>query len=385
MNKKDMMELRRRFSKDSCTFTKMAGCYVNNDKEKVLTFNETFSNLNDDEVNKYLEIVKKVTLGKIGDNLLELGFEQQEDISENRQKFLLGLKESGLKNEDLLDCLYDLIIKSYNYVGNYLIVLYHDVYDVMNKTSDNRAIDESEEMYEYMVCAICPVKLSKPGLGYLKDQNRIGTRIRDWIVEAPENGFLYPAFTDRSSDVNSLMYYIKNAKEPKAEFMSGGLGCNSKQTNTEQKIAFNSILEDSLGEDSDFIIRSIHQNINEMINEDEERTEPIFMNNDILKNVLNKSGVPEDLLPMIEETYEAEFADKLPMAESIIDKKIIKKIEEKQMKTNIEDKKNYTVIIQAKPEKENQIIKQVIDGKNCIVIPLGDEENAKINGNEILK
>jgi hypothetical protein len=385
MTKKDMMELRRRFTKDSCTFTKMAGCYVNNDKEKVLTFNETFLNLNNDEVNKYLDIVKKVTLGKIGDNLLELGFEEQEDISENRQNFLLGLKESGLKNEDLLDCLYDLIIKSYNYVGYYLIVLYHDVYDVMNKTSDNRAIDESEEMYEYMVCAICPVKLSKPGLGYLKDQNRIGTRIRDWIVEAPENGFLYPAFTDRSSDVNSLMYYTKNAKEPKADFMSGGLGCNSKQTNTEQKIVFNNILEDSLGEESDFIIRSIHQNINEMINEDEERLDPICMNNDILKNVLNKSGVPEDLVPMIEETYEAEFSDKLPMAESIIDKKIIKKIEEKQMKTNIEDKKNYTIIIQAKPEKENQIIKQVIDGKNCIVIPLGDEENAKVNGNEILK
>lgn len=380
-----MMELRRRFTKDSCTFTKMAGCYVNNDKEKVLTFSETFLNLNDDEVNKYLDIVKKVTLGKIGDNLLELEFEKQEEISENRQNFLLGLKESGLKNEDLLDCLYDLVIKSYNYVGNYLILLYHDVYDVMNKTTDNRAVDESEEMYDYMICAICPVKLSKPGLGYLKDQNRIGTRKRDWVVGAPENGFLYPAFTDRSSDINSLMYYIKNAKEPKSEFMIEGLGCKSKQTSTEQKVAFNSILEDFLGEDSDLMIRSIHQNINNMINEDEERTDPISMNKEALKNVLSKSGVSEELAPKIEETYETKFSKELPMAENIIDKKIIKKIEEKELKNNIEDKKKYTVIIQAKPEKENQIVKQVIDGKNCIVIPLDEEENAKVNGNEIFK
>lgn len=385
MTKKDMMELRRRFTKDSCTFTKMAGCYVNNDKEKVLTFNETFLNLNDDEVNKYLDIVKKVTLGKIGDNLLELEFEKQKEISENRQSFLLGLKESGLKNEDLLDCLYDLVIKSYNYVGNYLILLYHDVYDAMNKTTDNRAVDESEEMYEYMICAICPVKLSKPGLGYLKEQNKIGTRKRDWVVEAPENGFLYPAFTDRSSDINSLIYYVKNAKEPKAEFMIEGLGCKPKQTNTEQKVAFNSILVDYLGEDSDLLITSIHQNINNMINEDEERTNPIPMNKDALKNVLNESGVQEELVPKIEETYETKFSKELPMAENIIDKKIIKKIEEKQMKNNIDDKKKYTVIIQAKPEKENQIAKQVVDGKICIVIPLEGEENAKLNGNEIFK
>ena len=51
-------------------------------------------------------------------------------------------------------------------------------------------MDESEEVYKYMLCAICPVTLSKPGLGYLEKEQRIGARIRDWVVGAPETGFL---------------------------------------------------------------------------------------------------------------------------------------------------------------------------------------------------
>ena len=83
--------------------------------------------------------------------------------------------------------------------GNYLILLYLDSYDVMTRTKDNINVDESEEVYKYMLCAICPVTLSKPGLGYLEKEQRIGARIRDWVVGAPETGFLFPAFNDRST------------------------------------------------------------------------------------------------------------------------------------------------------------------------------------------
>lgn len=113
----------------------------------------------------------------------------------------------------------------------------------MTKTSDNNKLDESEEVYEYLLCAICPVALSKPGLGYRADENRIGPRIRDWVVCAPESGFIFPAFTDRSADLHSVMTYHKNAKEPHVEFMEGALGCNARRTATEQKMAFESIVK----------------------------------------------------------------------------------------------------------------------------------------------
>ena len=56
MNKKEILELKRRMTKTNCTFTRMCGCYVNAEKEIVLTFNENFLNLGEDELHKYLEM-----------------------------------------------------------------------------------------------------------------------------------------------------------------------------------------------------------------------------------------------------------------------------------------------------------------------------------------
>ena len=243
MTKKDIAELKRRYKKEECTFTRLCGAYVDNSKQIVVKMNETFLNLEDDEFYKYLEIAKKTLSGTVGNNLLNLEFPLAEEDAGGRQQFLMGLKSSDFKNEDLLDRFYEMIINSYDYVGNYLILLFHDAYDVMTKTSDNSKLDESEEVYEYILCAICPVALSKPGLGYRKDENRIGPRIRDWVVCPPDNGFIFPAFSDRSSDIHSLIYYTRDAKEPHAEFMTDGLGCDPKRTATEQKVAFHSIIK----------------------------------------------------------------------------------------------------------------------------------------------
>ena len=165
MNKKEVLELKTRMKKNSCTFTKMSGCYVNAAKEIQLTLNETFLNLEEDEFYKYLEIAKKALSGTVGNNLLELDFPTEEEAEGGKQKFLLGLRESKLKNEGLLDTFYHLIIENYHYVGNYLILVFHDAYDVITKTTDNSRLDESEEVYEYLLVAICPVTLTKPGLG----------------------------------------------------------------------------------------------------------------------------------------------------------------------------------------------------------------------------
>lgn len=174
MQKKEVLELKKRFTKNGCTFTKMAGCYIDADKNKVVNIHETFLNLEEEEFFKYLDIAKKTLSGTIHNNLLELEFPKEEEEPGGKQQFLMGLRESKLKNTELFDRFFDLVIEHYDYPGNYLILLFHDAYDVMKKTSDNLKIDESEEVYEYILCAICPVTLSKAALGYREDQQRIG-------------------------------------------------------------------------------------------------------------------------------------------------------------------------------------------------------------------
>ena len=436
MRKKDILELKRRFKKEQCTFSKVCGCYVNAQKHPILKFRETFLNLDDDEYFKYLEIAKKVLSGTIGNNILELNFPTDENFTNERQLSLMQMKKSALKDDNLLDSFYKLIIDNYYYTGNFLILIFHDVYDVITKTTDNMKIDESEEVYEYVLCAICPVALSDPGLGYFHEENKIKARIRDWIVGAPANGFVFPAFIDRSSDVNSIMYYTKNAKDPHPELMENVLGCYSKQTATVQKETFQSIIKDSFSDDeekADKVFMEIQENLNIMVDEynsiyDDTDSEPITLTKTNIQNLLIESGVPEEITTKIEQSYVENFGDDLPLAENLIDSKILKANEQRKkeenllkqveiLKTRLEEVKQevaaandtsllaeanddsvvlekaseaisednkatsrYDIVIQIKPEKIPQIKSQIIDGQKCIVIPIDENEQTTVNG-----
>lgn len=414
MNKKDILELKRRFKKDACTFTRMCGCYVDADRNKVTTIGETFLNLEEEEFYKYLEITKKVLSGTVGNNILELEFPTAEEAPGGRQQFLMGLRESALKSDELLDAFYDLVIDSYDYVGNYLILIFHDAYDVMTKTSDNNKLDESEEVYEYLLCAICPVTLTKPGLGYREDENRIGPRIRDWVVGVPDTGFVFPAFTDRSTDIHSVMFYTRDTKTPHAEFMESGLGCGTKLTATEKKLTFQNIVKEVIDdeEEGENLFLNIQGNLNDMIPVTEDETvelEPVIMTSNAIAEVLTESGVAEEQVAVIEKVYEDVFGEELPEAEQLVDPKLVEangKRKEKlelvqqvaSLKQQLEETrtlpvtpseddeddvpavKTYDVILRVKPEKVGQIHSQVIDGQKCLVIPMDEDEHAAVNG-----
>lgn len=405
MDKKGVAELKRRFTKENCTFTRLCGCYVDAGKNKVVDLSETFLNLEDEEFYKYLEIAKKTLSGTIGNNLLELNFPLDEEAAGERQQFLLGLRESKLKNPELLERFYDMVIESYDYTGNYLILLFHDAYDVMTKTTDNNALDESEEVFEYLLCAICPVQLSKPGLGYREDENRIGPRIRDWVVSVPDSGFLFPAFTDRSTDIHSLMFYTKDTKAPHAEFMELGLGCGARRTATEQKMTFHSIVKQAYGDDvekSGEVLMEIQQNLNDLVEEKAELEEdPVILTPELLTNVMEESGVAPEKAEKIGKTCAEEFAEEAPLAENVVDSKALaaneqiqkekelvaqvevlqQQLKEKQIEEEADEVvKTYDVVLRVKPEKVSQIKSEIINGQKCLVIPMAEDEHANVNG-----
>ena len=406
MNKKDVFEIKNRFKKTGCSFTKMCGCYVNSAKEILVNFNETFLNLEEDEFYKYLEIAKKTLSGTMGNNLIELHFPTQEETDGKKQQFLMGLRQSKLKNEELLNTFYQLIIESYNYVGNYLILIFHDAYDVITKTTDNTKIDESEEVYEYLLVAICPVTLSKPGLGYLENENKIGARSRDWIVEAPESGFIFPAFTQRSADIHSTMFYAKNALEPHRELMDLVLGCPVKATADEQRKTFQNLIKNAINdsEKSEKVFSEIQESLNQIMEEqvtyDDTQPEPVLLTKETVREILIENELPEEVSTKIEASYEETFSDEPPVIDYLIDKKIlaenekrkvnkvlieqIHKLEEQlveKSKQPIADT-NYDVVLHVKSEKMDQIKTQMIDGKKCIIIPMDENEHSKVNGVE---
>lgn len=402
MKKRDALELTRRMKKDACTFTRMCGCYVDPAKEKVLTFGKTFLNLEDEEFYKYLEIAKKTLSGAVGDNLLNLDFPSEAEEAGGTQQFLLGLRESKLKNEELVDRFFDLVIESYQYAGSYLILLFHDAYDVMSRTSDNQKLDESEEVYEYLLCSICPIVLSKPALGYLESENAIGPRIRDKIVSLPESGFLFPAFNDRSSDIHSVLFYTKDAKEPHDELVERFLGCPAKRTATVEKKTFQSIVANTFAEgEADDALLDIQQNLSERVTEvmeekadDYEDTDLILQRDDV-EQLMKDSGIGEEKAAAIAGRYASTFETALPAAEHLLDAKILRdgeaKLEKRSLKNKVreleeriagydEEEKTYDVVLRVKPEKEAEIHSAVVDGQRCLVIPMRENEYAVVNG-----
>lgn len=382
MTKKDVLELKRRLKKNECTFTRMCGCYVNGERDIILNLEETFLNLNDDEFYKYLEIARKTLSGTIGNNLLELEFPLEEEKIGGKQQFLMGLKESRLRDPGLLQAFYQLIIDNYDYAGNYLILVFHDAYDVMTKTSDNQKLDESEEVYEYVLCAICPVELTKPGLGYLADENRIGPRIRDWVVGAPDTGFVFPAFTDRSTDIHSIMFYTKNAKEPHKEFMEDGLGCPAKTTATEQKTTFQKIISNAISdeEEGSKVFMNIQEGLSQIVDEHAEYAtsdEPIMLTNQTIQTILQESGLPEEVTAKIEAAYEENFGDTPPVVEHLIDSKVLAASAQRKKELELEEQVQQ---LQEKLEETTRAIESDDDD-----IPANDTFSDSIDDDDVLE
>lgn len=404
MNKKEVAEIKRRLKKESCTISKMVGCYVNSSKDKVCTFSESFLSLEDEEFHKYLEIANKTLSGTVGNNLIELEFPIEAEENGAPQQNLMALKKSGLEDENLYNAFFDHIIETYDFVGNYLILLYYDNYDVMVKTSDNMKLDESEETYEYIICSICPVMLSKPGLGYREDEHRIGARIRDWVVGPTDSGFIFPCFTDRSSDIHSIMMYTKKADDPHKELWEMGLGCASKLTTQEKKNAFTNILTQTIGpdkEDTSDIIVDIQANLNDYIEEKKEvvgKDDDIMLDSEVVEEILKDVPISEEKTEKITKNYEEFFKEALPEAEEILDTKVLKnnelRLEKKSLQERVadltsqlkesgvigEDGKENDIIVKVNPEKIEQISTTFLDGKKCIIIPVDDGEKATING-----
>ena len=407
MNKKDVLELKKRYKKESCTIRRMAGCYVDANHNKVLKLNENFLNLKEDEFFKFMEIAKKTLTGTIGNNILELDFPAEEEQPGGKQQFLFGLRASALDNEDLLDRLYDLIIDGYNYVGNYLILVFHDVYDIPDKTSDNLKTGESDEVYEYLLVSVCPVALSKPGLGYKPEENKIGARIRDWVVGVPDLGFLFPAFDDRSADIHKVDYFVRDAKDSHAEFVEDVLGCGPKRTAYEQRKVFSAIVKRAYGADeeqSKEALIGIQESLNNRIEEKEATGGAgisVTLDATTIDEVLDENGIEGEPARIIKEVVLEEFSDELPEVANLIDNKELEKNakerEKKELvkevaslKTEIkrmesenisgDDVKTYDVVVRVKPEKALKIRSQVIGDQKCLVIPMDDNENVNVNG-----
>lgn len=366
----EVLEIRKQFKHDNCSITKVSGCYVDGEKTIKTKFTETFLGMPEEETFKYFEIFKKTLSGTLGKNLINMEFPTETEFNGGQQEFLLKLRDSELKDEALLDEFYERIINYYDYVGNYLILIIYAAYDVPGKTSDKLILDDaSEEVYRYILCSICPVKLSKPGLCYNADTNQIEKRIQDWVVSMPENGFLFPAFNDRSTDIHSMLYYAKEPEKLHEDFISQMFGCQAPISAKGQKEVFQTLIVETLGEECEYeLVKNIHEKLNEVQKEHKQKEtgEPLVLDKTEIKNIFASSGVDDEKLQSFDEKYEMTAGENtVLMAANITSTKAF-------------EVKTPDIVIKVNPESADLVSTQIIDGRKCLVIEITDQ--VEVNG-----
>lgn len=196
INREDMLELTRRMPPKRTSITRIAGCYLDKDGEIDGTFNTNFLNLSLKEKEKNLEIAKAIPFSETNKELKDQIFSATDKKPGSMWQLLMAMRFCGLKNDALMDIFYEQVAAQYKSEKDYAIYVFHGRYDVPVKFADKNSLWESEEVYEYLICAICPLAGEyEPG--------------------APVCGFLFPAFMDRSGDENRIAVYQAGAGQIK--------------------------------------------------------------------------------------------------------------------------------------------------------------------------
>lgn len=369
MNEKEIAEIRRRFRPDKSNISLVRGCYVNDQREIVSEFQQSLNIMPREEAENLLAILKKTLSGTIEKNLFNIEFTTQQVLEGEEHKQLMALKSSALEDEDAIRGFYGRIIETLSLAGNYLILLAYDKYDVPGYGKDGEKQEDSSEVFSYFLCSICPVKLTKPALGYYAYENAFRNIGADWLVSAPELGFMFPAFDDRSANIYNALYYTRNITENHSEFVDTVFKSETPMPAAAQKEAFQSILGDTIADDCSLeVVQAVHGQFTEMIEEHKanKEAEPLVVSKQTVKGVLESCGVPETRVTAFEEKYDTAFG-----AETEISPRNL--IDARQFEVRTPD-----VTIHVKPERSDLVETRIIDGARYILIRA--DEGVEVNG-----
>lgn len=369
MNEKEIGEILRRVRRDRSNMTSIYGCYVNSQNEIVSEFKQSTGIMPENEADKYFGLLKKVLSGSVGKNLLDIRFRTSQVADSPEHKLLMGLRED-LKQEDLRTALYQKIIENIHFDDGFLILLGCDRYDVPFKSKDDALqADASDETYTYLLCAICPVKQTKPALRYVAEEKEFHDGGIAQVACAPEAGFLFPAFDDRATNIYNALYYTRSPKD-NHESLAQALFCvEPPKPAFDQKKSFEAILGTSLAEECSLeVVQTVHEQLCQSIemHKESKAAEPLLISKEEVKSALHTCGVSDAAMSKFSVAFDEAFGH-----------------EAKLHPKNIIDNKHFEIAtpdvsIKVNPERSDLIETRIIGGVKYLLICA--DESVEVNG-----
>lgn len=370
MNEKEIGEIRRRTRRDRSNMTSIYGCYVNANKEIISSFRQSVGMMPENEAEKYFGVLKRTMSGTIGKNLIDIGFKTSQVANSEEHKFLMDLRSCALQNDDLRMALYQKIIDNVSFDENYVILVGCDTYDVPFRSKDGEEqADASTEVYTYLLCAVCPVKQSKPVLRYMAESKEFHDSGVNQQICAPEFGFLFPAFDNRATNIYNALFYSHNPKQENDALVDALFRVKAPRPAAEQKKSFEALLANSLGEQCSMdVVQTVHEQIRQQIDMHKESkvAEPLLLTKEQMKATLKVSGASENSIAKFSVDYDETFGHDAELhPKNIIDNRKF------EIKTP-------DVSIKVNPERSDLIETRIIGGVKYILICA--DENVEVNG-----
>ncbi len=370
MNTKEIGEIRRHVRRDRSNMTAIFGCYVNAQKEIVSTFRQSVGIMPENEAEKYYSLLKRTLSGTIGKNLIDIIFRTSQVADSPEHKFLMQLRSCKLQDEALRMNFFQKVIASVSFDDNYLILLGCDSYDVPFKSKDGEAqADASDETYTYLLCAVCPVKQTKPTLQYITEDKQFHDGGISQVVCAPELGFLFPAFDNRATNIYNALFYTHSPKESHTNFVDAIFNVEAPKPAAEQKKSFEALLTNALGESCSLeVVQSVHEQLCQCIelHKESKVADPLLISKEQVRSALVSSGVPEKNIAKFSVDYDSAFGFEAQLhPKNIID-------------NNRFEIKTPDVSIRINPDKSDLIETRVIGGIKYLMICA--DEDVEVNG-----
>lgn len=373
MTEKEIGEIRRHIRRDRSNMTALYGCFVNEGKEIISQFRMSTGMMSENEGEKYFSLMKRNLSGTLGKNLVDISFRTAQVADSPEHRLLMTLRESGLKDEEALASFYQKVIESVDLDTGYLILIGCDAYDVPFKSKDDSTQnDAGGETYRFLLCGICPVKQTQPGLQYVAQEKLFHDGAITQVLSAPVLGFLFPAFDNRSTNIYNALMYSKDSKDAHEEFVTALFNVKPPMCAQAQRNSFQALLSNTLGDECSLdVVQAVHSEISQMIQMHKESKveEPLMLGKDQVRNVLTGVGISEDKMAKFSVDYDSAFGFEADLHPKNV-------IDQKKFEITTPD-----VVIKVNPERSDLIETRVINGVKYIMICA--DESVEVNGVEI--
>ena len=370
MNEKEIGEIRRRVRRERSNMTAIYGCFVNEQKEIVTEYRQSVAMMSENQAERYFGLMKRTLSGTLGKNLVDITFRTAQVASSPEHQLLMELRKSGLKEDALREQLYKKIIESLPMEEAYLILLGCDSYDVPFKSKDDtNQPDASGEVYTYILCAVCPVKQTKPTLHYVPEDKEFHDGNITQVAQAPAVGFLFPAFDNRATNIYNALLYTRNVSQDYQSLIDSLFNVQAPKPAAEQKKSFEALLSATLEEECSLeVVQSVHDQLRQSIEMHKESkvAEPLLVNKELVKDALTECGISEDKIAKFSLDYDETFGFEAELHPKNI-------IDNKKFEIHTPD-----VSIKVDPSRADLIETRVIGGVKYILICA--DEDVEVNG-----